>query len=380
MRNQEQQTTPVRLGVWIAVALGLVLAVMAIVGRSGRPAPEIAAAPHATKAVATASLSRGPVSPTHDPSAQQTLVSETTEDAVAASSAALALAAPQVKPEPSLAAPDTARASELSRAPGITQLLASLNAEASGLTAAQRGELIRQLVREMTGKTAAERLGLLEQVVSFRDRNQIAVQVTGDLFNSEIGAAIAWTRQLTDERLAKNSAAELGRRWSKQDLPSALQWAEGLEPSPLKTSATEGIIWSWAQTEPEAAYEWAAKTFDAASRDKSFVMISKILALQQPERAVQWAAQLPDSAVKREALTYSVYQWTLKDPSRASQWSAQIADEQTRERALLTVAEAWVTTNPGSMFQWSESIPDPVLRAKARAAGERVLSRRSPAP
>lgn len=279
--------------------------------------------------------------------------------------------------EKSAPAPDSPAFQEAGDQPNLTQSIANLNSASSELTLARRGVLLSLVARELVGRPVSARVALLDELASFRDRNQITVEVTAALFKSDQNAVLEWTANLPDEKLAKSATAEVGRLWGKQDLAGALKWVETLEALELKASATEGVIWSWAQTQPEAAYEWASKTQDETSRDRSFVMIAKMLALHEPDHASHWSAQFPESATRREALTYSVYQWTLKDPARASHWAAQIVDEHVRERALATVAEAWATTNPGLMLQWGASLPDPAFGDKTRLAGERALARKA---
>jgi hypothetical protein len=223
-------------------------------------------------------------------------------------------------------------------------------------------------------------------------------QVASVWGQKDLAAALAWVRQLPDNRNkteAQNAIAlqaadkkeartaldlamhlpsgpERDRllqyaalQWATNDRESAAAWVNQLRDDDLKSKILGRIAIDWGIHDPPRAAVFAASRIPAGdSQDEAVVNIVRLWGGRSPDQAATWVERFSESELRCAAMESLIEVWGKNDLVTAGHWLNRLPGGPSRDRAVSIYVRIMAGEFPSHAIQWIETIEDDALRAE----------------
>ena len=175
--------------------------------------------------------------------------------------------------------------------------------------------------------------------------------------------ALAWTQQLTDEKLRGEALGGVIGTLAKKEPQRAVALLAEL-PAERQPDAAGNLADSWVQDDPDAAAAWAVQLSENDVRIRAISSIVSHMAQEDLAKTAGWLEKLPPGASRDRAITSFVNRAEDTDPESAVAWAASISEESTRNGTIQNVARSWLRHDKAAATRWITQTP--LLDAEAK--------------
>lgn len=196
-------------------------------------------------------------------------------------------------------------------------------------------------------------------------------------------AALAWTKDLKDERAGIWAAGTALSVWAKTNPDGAVAWARANGPTDPKDEGGNwhmaSVIGALAKTDLDRASQLAQEEKRSEARGR---MMDRLLDQYQAQRgddaARQWAASLPEGPFREGALRRVMERTMGDDPGKSAAWVATLPEGNGKPAAMSTLIERWAGKDPNAAGSWLNNFPVSPETDEPRSTFARQILERDP--
>jgi hypothetical protein len=189
-----------------------------------------------------------------------------------------------------------------------------------------------------------------------KDSAGTLVQLAGNWAHHDPHQALAWARQIGDEKLRGNLLGSIIGTIAHSEPEHAVSLIAQLPPASQSAAAAQ-VALRWANNDPVAASAWIGQLPEGDTRTSAARSVAAQWAGEDPVAATGWLERLPTGATRDAAVSAFTQQAVGSDPEGAAAWASTIADANTRNNSIEGIARQWLRTDKKSAVKWINQSP-----------------------
>lgn len=245
---------------------------------------------------------------------------------------------------------------------------------AGELTGENRRAALSALFLEWSARRPTEAVDQAMQLADPRERNLVLRQVLGKWMDTDLTAALAWTRRLPAEPLPDSldvlppAIGIVMEKWASMAPADAATHLLAMSEGAGRAGLLKTVAAQWAGTNPREALQWTAGI--AHEADRSVMMRGVLATVAQADRraAAELALTISRPELASEGLMFVVDSWNARDAAGLAAWVGAVAARGDARTAIGPVVTTWAAVNVSSVEQWLTSLPAGEVRDAGCAA------------
>jgi hypothetical protein len=219
---------------------------------------------------------------------------------------------------------------------------------------------------EAWSRALATTLGTIESEADPLERERRLDLASAKIDDRDIPAALELLRLQSGLASAGALGIRLMHRWAESDTLSAADWVRALPANPWRNEAMNIVAITWANRDLGAVVAWARELPEEADQLRSLQAVADEAVRSHPVESLQLAVDLPADRKSDGVILRATSEWAARDASGAANWARQIEDGILRQEVLAGIATAWAETDPQSAaFVVSEELSPGSLQSNA---------------